>query len=110
MSRVGTTLPSGSVAWMDFVVPLPDDGGTWLPPLAAVEHAQHQHGAAIVAVLKCVGAAEQRQHDFAILGANAEWASQVRMAAEQIGPRAQFRGDAELQVPGTGRAGRRRSD
>ena len=54
--------------------------------LAAVENAQHQHRAAVVAVLESVGATHDRQHDFTVFVAISEWASQPRMATEHISP------------------------
>ena len=90
---VGTMLPVGSVAWMGFVVS-PDGGMPQLAPLAAVEDAQHQDGAAVVAVLECVGSAEHSQNDLSILVSISERASQLRMAPEHVSSRVQLAGNA----------------
>ncbi len=82
-----------SVAWMGVGVS-PDGGVPPLSLLAAVEDAQHQHGAAIVAVLKCVRSAEHRQDELTVFVAMAEWASQLRMAPEHVSSRNQFAGYA----------------
>lgn len=59
-----------------------DRGVPRLPALAAVEHAQHQDRASVVAVLECVRSTEYRQDDLAVLVTIAKWPSKLRMAPE----------------------------
>ena len=95
--RVGTRSPVGSAVWMGFGVS-PDGGVSRLSLLAAVENAQHQHGAAVVAILECVRSAEHRQDELAVFVAMAEWASLQGMAPEHVCPCHQLTGDASGEI------------
>ena len=65
-----------------------------LSQLAAVEHAQHQDGAAIVAVLKEVRSAEHPEDDFAVLVAMPDRSSQLWMPTEHVRSGCDLTGDA----------------
>lgn len=63
-----------------------------------MEDAEHQNGAAIVPVLKGVGATEHLEEEFAVLLATCERSSQLRMSAEDVTPLDKFVGDACCEV------------
>lgn len=63
-----------------------------------MEDSEHQNGAAIVLVLKGIGATEHLQEEFGILLPTGERASQRRMSAEDVSPLDKFASDACREV------------
>ena len=65
-----------------------------LPHLAAVEHAQHEDGAAIVAILKGVRSTEHLEDELAVLFAISQGSPQPRVSTEDVSPDNQLFGDS----------------
>ena len=64
-----------------------------LPRFPAVEDAEHQNGAAIVAVLKGVCATEHLEEDFSVFLATGDGSSQFRMPTKHLSSHHEFARD-----------------
>ena len=65
---------------------------------AAVKHAQHKDGVAVVSILQDLRSAENLEHKFAVLAARGEWPSQLWVPSQDLSPADEFVCDAAGEV------------
>lgn len=69
-----------------------------LPHLAAVEHAQHEDGGAIVVILKGVRSTKHLKDELAVLVSISQGSPQLRASPEDVSPDNQLFGNTDSQA------------